>query len=132
MKMISTALFIFFLLGPVSAWADTQTTTNVSQDSNNTSVTTTTTTTTVDTKQDEAIVAAIFAKYAKDPALIGTTLNVTSKGGIVTLTGKVTAQSQEDQAILSAKSVPGVQDVRSQIDVITNRTVPPINKVPNY
>lgn len=130
MKMIATVLLIITLLGPVLALADTQTVTNVSQDSNNTSVTTTTTT--IDTKQDEAIVAAIFAKYAKDPALIGTTLNVTSKGGIVTLTGKVTAQSQEDQAILSAKSVPGVQDVRSQIDVTTNRTVPAAPKVPNY
>lgn len=90
-----------------------------------TSHTTITSTTFPGSPADDAIVSAVYAKYAKDPALIGTSLTVTSQNGIVTVNGTVTAQSQADAASIAAKAVAGVKDVRSNIHVTTN---PNLNK----
>lgn len=81
---------------------------------------------------DQDIVTAIYAKFAKDPALIGTTITAVSQIGVVTLSGTVTAQSQADAAAIDAKSVPGVKDVRSTINVTTNPDLNKPGKVPNY
>lgn len=96
---------------------------------------TVTTTTTNDNSMNEAdtrIVSEIYAQYAKDSALIATALTVNCKDGIVTLTGTVTAQSQADQAVISAKSVAGVKDVRSSIVVTTNPDIHDPAKPANY
>lgn len=129
LKKITIMLSLFYC---AALLADTQitTTTNVIQDSNKTSVITTTTT---NPSLDEDIVSAINAKYAKDAALIGTTLIVSSKDGIVTLSGSVTAQAQADEAVQVAKSIPGVKDVRSSINVKTNPPMKPFTNIqPNY
>ena len=82
---------------------------------------------------DDDIVSAVYAKYAKDPALIGTTLTVSSQNGIVIIGGTVTAQSQADEASIAAKSVNSVKDVRSSINVITNPSFnKPTKTTPNY
>lgn len=81
---------------------------------------------------DAKIVTAIYDKYAKDAALIGTALTVTCKNGVVTIDGTVTAQSQADQAVLSAKAVQGVRDVISAIQVTTNKTTTNQPKPTNY
>jgi osmotically-inducible protein OsmY len=78
------------------------------------------------TARDDDIVSAIYTKYAKNAALIGTSLTVGSQNGIVTISGNVTAQSQADAAIQDAKSIAGVKDVRSTINVTTNpKPAPP-------
>jgi osmotically-inducible protein OsmY len=92
---------------------------------------TTTTSTTVSSKDDD-IVSAVYAKYVKDPALIGTALTVSSQNGIVTIDGTVTAQSQADEASIAAKSIAGVKDVRSSISVTTNPSLNKSVKTPNY
>lgn len=74
---------------------------------------------------DDDIVTAVYAKFAKAPALIGTTITASSVNGVVTLNGTVTGQSQADAAVEAAKSVGGVKDVRSSIKVTTN---PDLNK----
>lgn len=81
---------------------------------------TTTTTTSTTVNHDQTIVAAIYAKFNKNPALIGTSLTVTSVDGIVTINGTVTAQAQAEAAITDARSIAGVSSVRSNIYVTTN------------
>lgn len=70
---------------------------------------------------DARIIAAIYSKYAKDTVLIGTKLTVNCVNGDVTITGPVTMQSQEDEAVQVAKSIAGVKSVVSTIDVTTHR-----------
>jgi osmotically-inducible protein OsmY len=95
------------------------------------STTYTTTTSTTVTSHDDDIVSAIYKKYAKDSALIGTTLTVSSQNGVVSIGGTVTSQSQSDEATIAAKSVPGVKAVRSSVNVITsNPKIQP--QIPNY
>src|ERR1700687_2834766 len=66
-----------------------------SNSNNQTQSTTYTTTTSMTSNSiDDDIVSAVYAKYNKEPALIGTTLTVSSQNGIVTVSGTVTAQSQ--------------------------------------
>lgn len=141
-NVLKSIIVSFIILSCAAIFADEGTTTSStvttqtsggSRNSNPNTSTTTTTTTTVNNINDDNIVSAIYAKYAKDSALIGTKLTVNSKNGIVTLEGTVTAQSQADEAVILAKSINGVKDVRSSINVITNPqgNLPPPQK-PNY
>lgn len=148
MKSIPIRIVIIFLLFSSSAiFADagtstSSTVTNTSTTPDNTtnsngntttqSITYSTTTSTTSNSKDDDIVSAIYAKYAKDPALIGTTLTVSSQDGIVTINGSVTAQSQADEASIAAKSVVGVKDVRSNVNVTTNPGLKKAVKSPNY
>ena len=105
-----------------------------SHDNNTTESTTyTTTTTNTKTSKDDDIVSAIYSKYAQESALDATSLTVSSQNGIVTVSGTVTAQSQADEAVIAAKSIPGVKDVRSSISVTTNPNAnKPGKPAPNY
>lgn len=94
--------------------------------------TTNTSTTTIVNGGDDKIVTIIYSKYAKDPALIGTNLNVTCVDGIVTISGTVVSQSQADEAVIAAKSVAGVKDARSSINVTTNPATNTQSPKPNY
>lgn len=97
------------------------------------STTVSTSTTTMPDAKDDDIVSAVYAKYAKDQALIGTHLTVTCKNRMVTVSGTVTAQAQADEAIIAAKSVPGVKDALSNINVITNPGFnKPVKSIPHY
>jgi len=143
-KYWSIALFAIIFHANIS-FADTHTMTTVTSGplmqptpvntSSATSITTTTSDTPLSTPFDDNIVSSVYDKYHKTPALIGTNLTVSSVNRIVTINGKVTAQSQADAAVESAKSVVGVKDVRSKIEVTTN---PDLNKPttsansPNY
>lgn len=100
--------------------------------SSSTSSTTHSTTTTTVNDGDANIVSAVYAKYAKDSALIGTTLTVSCSNGVVSVAGSVTAQSQADEAVIAAKAIPGVKDVRSTIQVMTHPNVKAPPKTPNY
>ena len=108
----SVILFLSVLSLPFCAYADT-----VSKMT--TTVTKSTTTVTV-SDTDAKIIAAIYTKYAKDAALIGTKLTVDSVNGNVAITGSVTMQSQEDAAVSTAKSVEGVKTVVPNIIVSTH------------
>lgn len=86
-----------------------------------TTVTNSTTTTTVD-NGDARIVGQIYKKFSGDSALNGTALTVNCTNGIVTISGTVTATAQAEEAIKLAKSIAGVKEVNSSIDVSTNQT----------
>lgn len=136
MKIIMPVAFIIFFLSLhnlVNAETITQSivTTTKTGDTQTTEATPSRTTISTRSPLDDNIVSAIYAKYAKDSALIGTNINANSENGIVTLTGTVTAQSQADAAVIAAKSVKGVKDVRSNINVITNPKPTP-KPIPNY
>ena len=145
MKMLITILlnlYLFLSASPIFADATTSAgppppAGNVENEAPNTKTTiTTTTTTNINTTSahndnDDKIVSAIYTKYAKDPALTGTQITVTSQNGIVTLNGTVTGQAQADEAVIAAKSVNGVKDVRSAILVTTNPPKTP-TRIPNY
>ena len=97
-----------------------------------TTYTTTKSSTTTSNSIDDDIVSAVYAQYAKDAALFGTTLKVSSQNGIVTVNGTVTSQSQADEASIAAKTVKGVKDVRSNITVTTNPNPYKPPSKPNY
>lgn len=96
-----------------------------------TTVTNSTTTTTVD-NGDARIVDMIYKKYAKDSVMNGTTLTVTCKNGVVNISGNVTATSQAEEAISVAKSIEGVKEVSSSINVVTNQTRTNQPESPHY
>jgi BON domain len=106
-----------------------------SQPNASTTITTTTTTipSNIPSPADEAVISAVYDKFSKAPALIGTSLTVTSQNKVVTISGTVTAQSQADAAIDAAAAVVGKENVRPDIKVTTN---PGFNKqpavTPNY
>lgn len=85
-----------------------------------TTITTTATSDATPSTADERIMNMVYDKFHKTPALIGTSLTVTSSKGIVTVSGTVTGQSQADAAVEAAKSIAGVEGVRSEITVTTN------------
>jgi hyperosmotically inducible periplasmic protein len=53
------------------------------------------------------------------PGVDATTIDVLSRGGVVTLTGSVPDQSQIDTAGKAAQSVPGVKSVSNKLTVIS-------------
>lgn len=92
----------------------------------------TTTTTTTGDDSDAKIVDMIYKEYAKHSALNGTTLIVRCKNRVVEISGTVTMTSQLEEAVNVAKSVEGVNKVKSFINVITNQTKKQPPKEPNY
>jgi len=139
MKALIMMTFAGILLYYSFSFADTQTTTSITNtpasnvinnngaetSQSSTIITTVTKDTSTPTPADDKIVSAVYAKFSKTSALIGTNLTVTSLNGIVTIEGIVTSQSQADAAVEAAKSIKGVDDVRSNITVTTN---PDLNK----
>jgi len=128
-----TIITVFLLLASLDVLAEssstsstiTNTTTSGGAVNNNGNATATqsttysTTNSTTVNSHDNDIISAVYKNYAQDPALTGTKLTVNFQNGILSVSGTVTAQSQADEAVIAAKKVPGVQDVRSSINVIT-------------
>jgi hyperosmotically inducible protein len=133
LMLASTTIFAEQAGYSTSSSTTKTTTSGNKEDQKSTETTTyTTTTSTSSNSTDDDIVSAVYAKFAKDGALFGTSLNVSSQDGIVTVSGTVTSQSQADEASIAAKSVAGVKDVRSSINVTTNPHPYQAPKVPNY
>jgi len=142
LKIAVAILLSIMLFIPICSQSETTTSTTVTSSSNpsptstgNTIINTTTTTTNATPATNDAdvkIVADITTRFAKEPALTGTSLSVTCVNGFVTISGNVTAQSQEDQAVIVAKSIPNVKGVTSNIDVKTNPKNDKSNNVLNY
>lgn len=80
---------------------------------------------------DQKIIAAIYEKFGKSAALVGTQLTVKSENGFVTISGRVTAQSQADDAVTQAKTIIGVKDVKSEI-IVTTKPTGPLPEPVNY
>ena len=145
---ITITFVLLFLFVSTAAIADTgssstSTTTNTTNNSpgdepnindNSTTKTTFTNSSTITTVDngDARIVDGIYKQYAKESALDGTSLTVTCVNGVVTISGTVTMTSQAEQAVSVAKSIEGVKEVTSTINVKTNQTGNHQPKASNY
>jgi len=66
---------------------------------------------------DDVISTNIRSKISQDPLLTGANILVTTQGGVVTLSGTVSNQTQIDEAVKIAKTENGVTSVKSSINV---------------
>jgi hyperosmotically inducible protein len=71
------------------------------------------------TNDDAKITADIKTKFTDDGRLDAANINVNTKEGVVTLNGKVLGHEEENRAIEIARSVPGVTNVVSELEVET-------------
>ena len=60
---------------------------------------------------DSAITSSVKSKIAADSSLSGNTISVTTKDGVVMLSGKVSSDTQASEATEVAQSTEGVKDV---------------------
>lgn len=67
--------------------------------------------------EDTTITAEVKLKFAKDDAVKGSSIDVDTDHGIVTLSGKVATQAEADRAVVLARSVDGVKAVHSKLTV---------------
>jgi hypothetical protein len=79
-------------------------------------------------RSDETITAEISQQLANSPVLGGTQLDVTSRGGVVTLSGVVSNQEQRARAESLAWGVEGVESVESRIEI--SSSAPPAVAAP--
>lgn len=71
------------------------------------------------TNNDAKITTDIKTKITDDDRLDGANINVDTKDGVVTLHGKVLGHEEENRATEIARSVPGVTNVVSELEVKT-------------
>jgi osmotically-inducible protein OsmY len=74
---------------------------------------------------DEQIVAEIDRQLVNSPMLGGAEIDVSSRGGVVTLSGVVASEEQRAHAESLASGVEGVDSVESQLEVASVAPVPP-------
>ena len=66
---------------------------------------------------DTAITTGVKAELAKDTSTSATAVHVTTKNGVVSLTGTVKSQAEKEKAEKDARAVKGVQSVDNQLEV---------------
>lgn len=70
-----------------------------------------------DSAGDAAITASVSAGLLKDPDLSAIKIDVTTKDGVVSLSGPAPTSAAKERAESIAKGVTGVKDVRNNLDV---------------
>jgi hyperosmotically inducible protein len=70
-----------------------------------------------ETIDDATITTRVKTALLNDPDVAGLKIDVDTFKGIVTLSGSVTSRAEETRAIDLARRVPGVQDVKSTLQV---------------
>jgi osmotically-inducible protein OsmY len=71
---------------------------------------------------DAAITAAVKTALLNDEEISGWTIDVETAQGVVTLRGMVGSSREEQRAIELLRAVPGVRDVRSQLQPVSAAT----------
>lgn len=71
----------------------------------------------VDKTTDASITSAIKMKLASDDLTDALDINVDTSHGSVTLKGTVSSQAEADRAVELARSVEGVKDVSSELQI---------------
>jgi len=66
---------------------------------------------------DATISTRVKTALLNEPGVNATAINVDSSGGVVTLSGEVKSNDEEQKAIATARRIPGVRDVKSQLKV---------------
>ncbi len=72
---------------------------------------------TANAASDTWVTTKVKTKFVGDKVLKGSSINVSTTGGIVTLTGTVTSEAQKKRAITLAKGIKGVRDVDDKTTV---------------
>jgi len=71
-----------------------------------------------ETIDDTTITTRVKTSMLNDPAVGGTSIDVDTYKGVVTLSGRVKSQAEHDQALALARKVDGVTDVKDALQVI--------------
>jgi hyperosmotically inducible protein len=66
---------------------------------------------------DSTVVSLVQAKYFLDPAIKGRNISVELTAGVMTLRGQVASENERAQALMLARSTPGVQRVEDYLTV---------------
>jgi len=66
---------------------------------------------------DSTVVSLVQAKYFLDPTIKGRNISVELTAGVVTLRGQVASENERAQALMLARSTPGVQRVEDYLTV---------------
>jgi hyperosmotically inducible protein len=70
-----------------------------------------------DTIDDATITARVKTALLNDPEVGGLKIDVDTTLGVVTMSGIVKSQREEQRAIQLARGIPGVKDVKSTLQV---------------
>ena len=71
----------------------------------------------VDVASDATITGTVKLKLAADTQVSAREINIDTANGVVTLNGRVASTELIDRAVEIAKSVPGVKEVKSNLEV---------------
>ena len=69
---------------------------------------------------DAALTTTVKSKLLADPTVSGLKIDVDTKDGVVTLTGKVKSTREESEALRIARSTDGVKRVQDKVTVSAN------------
>jgi hyperosmotically inducible protein len=70
-----------------------------------------------ETIDDATITTRVKTALLNDPQVAGLKIDVNTTKGIVTMSGVVRSRDEEQRAVQIARGVPGVQDVKSTLQV---------------
>ena len=70
-----------------------------------------------DTIDDATITTRVKTAYINDPVIGGLRIDVDTFKGVVTLSGRVKSKTEEAKAIEIARSIGGVRDVKSTLQI---------------
>lgn len=73
-----------------------------------------------ETIDDATITTRVKTAFINDPAIGGLRIDVDTFKGVVTLSGRVKTKDEEAKAIALAKSISGVTDVKSTLQIEPN------------
>jgi osmotically-inducible protein OsmY len=71
-----------------------------------------------ETIDDTTITTRVKTAMLNDPAVGGTSIDVDTYKGVVTLSGRVKSQAEHEQAVALARKVDGVTEVKDALQVI--------------
>jgi hyperosmotically inducible protein len=66
---------------------------------------------------DATISTRVKTALLNEPGVNATAINVQTASGVVTLTGQVKSNDEVQKAVATARQIPGVKDVQSQLKV---------------
>lgn len=75
--------------------------------------------------EDARVTTMIQAKYFLDTLVKGRNIDVDTRGGVVTLRGEVASERERAQALLLARTTPGVRRVEDHLTVNPSLPAPP-------
>ena len=67
---------------------------------------------------DTTITTRVKTSMLNDPQVNGSTIDIDTYKGVVTLSGRVRNQEEHDQALAAARRVEGVADVKDSLQII--------------